>query len=144
MNIIDVLGLELKSQEKIEPEKINEYLTKKSEVNVKEDEVLGKFAKIAVDIGKLTDKKNQAYGDSFTKVGEFLKILYPEGIPVHAYTDALCIVRIFDKLMRIATDKKAFNEDPYKDIAGYALLGLAKIRQQEPESETVDPQLKLF
>jgi hypothetical protein len=37
----------------------------------------------------------------------------------------LLLVRIFDKLKRIATSKQAFEEDPYKDIAGYGILGVA-------------------
>jgi hypothetical protein len=33
------------------------------------------------------------------------------------------VVRILDKLFRIANDKSAFNEDPWQDIAGYGILG---------------------
>lgn len=96
----------------------------------------GKYEKLGKEIGGLCDKKNEAYGDSFSQVGKFLEILYPNGIPVSAYTDALCIVRIFDKLKRIATDKDAFSESPYRDIGGYALLGAMKDeidRRQELE-----------
>jgi len=85
-----------------------------------------KYTELAKEIGNLVDEKNKAYGNSFNEVGEFLKILYPNGIPVESYTDALCIVRIFDKLKRIATNKDAFGESPYRDIAGYALLGAQK------------------
>lgn len=85
-----------------------------------------KYTELANEIGNLVDEKNKAYGNSFNEVGEFLKILYPNGIPVESYTDALCIVRIFDKLKRIATNKDAFGESPYRDIAGYALLGAQK------------------
>jgi hypothetical protein len=35
----------------------------------------------------------------------------------------LAVVRILDKLFRIANDKNAFNEDPWQDIAGYGILG---------------------
>jgi hypothetical protein len=84
----------------------------------------GTFEKTAQQVGKLVDEKNAAYGDSFAKCGEFLKLLYPNGIQPHQYTDALCLVRIFDKQMRIATRKDAFGESPYRDIAGYGLLGL--------------------
>jgi len=85
-----------------------------------------KYEELGKQIGALVDEKNKAYGDSFGQVGKFLEILYPNGIPVSAYTDALCIVRIFDKLKRIATNKDAFGESPYRDIAGYALLGTIK------------------
>lgn len=83
-----------------------------------------RFKKIANQIGELVTSKNQAYGDSFKKTGDFLKILYPDGIPPESYIDALCVVRVFDKLMRIATDKDALGESPYGDIAGYAILGI--------------------
>jgi hypothetical protein len=91
----------------------------------------GKYEKLGQEIGQLVDEKNKAYGDSFGQVGKFLEILYPDGIPVSAYTDALCIVRIFDKLKRIATDKNALGESPYRDICGYALLGTMKDEEQE-------------
>lgn len=87
---------------------------------------MSKYQDLANKIGALVDQKNKAYGNSFGEVGEFLKILYPTGIPPESYTDALCIVRIFDKLKRIATNKEAFGESPYQDIVGYALLGTQK------------------
>lgn len=94
-----------------------------SEVKTKERSAeVGKYEKIGTEIGRLVDKKNKAYGDAFNKSGEFLKILYPEGIRPEQYNDMLAIVRIFDKLMRIATDKNALNENPYNDIAGYGIL----------------------
>ena len=83
------------------------------------------FVAIGKTIGELVEQKNRAYGDSFRKCGEFLKLLYPNGIQPEQYQDALALVRIFDKQMRIATDKTAMAENPYQDIAGYGLLGVA-------------------
>lgn len=74
------------------------------------------FADIAYSIGELVTKKNAAYGNSFAKTGDFLKLLYPKGISVEQYDDALLLVRIFDKMIRIATDKDAFGESPFQDI----------------------------
>ncbi len=73
-------------------------------------------------IGALVDEKNAAYGDSFHKSGEILKVLYPNGVQPEQYQDMLAIVRVIDKLFRIATDKDALGESPWNDIAGYALL----------------------
>jgi len=87
---------------------------------------MGKFKAIAAEIGETVTAKNLAYGDSFAKTGDFLRILYPAGIEPGQYGDALCMVRIFDKQMRIATAKDALGESPYRDIAGYAVLGIAK------------------
>ena len=83
------------------------------------------FTEIGSDIGGLVEKKNAAYGDSFAKSGEFLRLLYPTGIKPEQYGDALAVVRVFDKLMRIATAKDAFGESPWRDIAGYGILGAA-------------------
>jgi hypothetical protein len=82
----------------------------------------GKYEQIGKTIGKLVDEKNKAYGNSFNESSNFLKILYPDGIPVEQYTDALGIIRVFDKLMRIAHKKDAFGENPWNDIGGYAIL----------------------
>lgn len=84
---------------------------------------MGKFANMGKEIGELVEKKNAAYGDSFAKAGDFLRLLYPQGISPDKYDDALALVRIFDKQMRIATDKDALGESPYRDIAGYGILG---------------------
>ena len=81
------------------------------------------YEELGRQIGNLVDRKQKAYGNSFGFSGEFLKLLYPEGLDPEDYQDALCLIRIFDKCKRIATQKEAFEEDPYKDIAGYGLLG---------------------
>jgi hypothetical protein len=83
-----------------------------------------KFEKIGTDIGKLVDQKNAAYGSSFEKSEYILKILYPDGINPDQYRNMLAVTRIVDKLFRIATDKDAFGENPFKDIAGYGILGI--------------------
>ena len=80
------------------------------------------FEKEALKIGKLVSEKNAAYGDSFGKIGEILKILYPNGIRLEDYKNVLAIVRILDKIFRIATDETAMEEEPWKDLMGYALL----------------------
>lgn len=106
-----------------------------------EDTILNKIAEklkeldkphalLAFEAGLLTDSKNKAYGDSFGQASEILKVLYPNGIPIESYTDALCITRIIDKLFRLATHKNYNNENVYADILGYALLGLMKDRNQ--------------
>ena len=84
------------------------------------------YQKVGQDIGTLVEKKQKAYGDSFGRSGEILEILYPDGIPPSKYKNVLAIIRIIDKLFRIATDEEAFNEEPWKDICGYALLMISK------------------
>ena len=84
------------------------------------------YEELGRDVGKLVEEKQKAYGDSFGRSGEVLKILYPNGVRPEQLDDMLFIARVVDKLFRIATDKDALGEDPFRDIAGYGLLGMAK------------------
>lgn len=86
-----------------------------------------KSLKMAEQIGKLVAEKQAAYGDSFGKSGQVMRILYPDGIRPDQIDDALCVVRIVDKLFRIATDRDALGESPYRDIAGYGILGAVRV-----------------
>ena len=79
--------------------------------------------KMAGEIGELTAEKNAVYGDSFARAGHILKELYPNGVKPDQYGDMLAVARIVDKLFRIAARKDAFGESPFKDIAGYGLIG---------------------
>lgn len=84
---------------------------------------LDRFPELGKEIGELVKTKQLAYGNSFGLSGDVMRALYPYGISPEQYDDALTIIRIVDKLFRIATDKDALGESPYKDIAGYGLLG---------------------
>jgi hypothetical protein len=83
----------------------------------------GKYEDLGGEIGALVDRKNVAYGDSFNRGAEILAVLYPRGVKLEQYKDMLATVRVIDKLFRVAKDKNAFGESPWRDIAGYGLLG---------------------
>lgn len=89
------------------------------------------YQKIGSEIGALVIEKQKAYGDSFGNAGAVMKILYPQGIDAEKMDDALTIVRIVDKLFRIANKKNAFGESPYRDIAGYALLAVGRDEREK-------------
>lgn len=74
----------------------------------------------------LVVKKQAAYGDSFGKSGEVMRLLYPAGIPPEKLDDALTVVRVLDKLFRIATDRDALGESPWCDVLGYSLLAVVR------------------
>jgi hypothetical protein len=84
------------------------------------------YEQLGEDLGKLVAEKNAAYGSSFAESHKILSVLYPNGIQPEQYTDALAVIRVIDKLFRIATAKDAFGESPWRDIAGYGILGAAK------------------
>lgn len=84
------------------------------------------ISKIGESIIRTVQEKQAAYGDSFGQAGKIMAILYPDGIRPDQMTDALAVVRIVDKLFRIANFKSAFGECPYSDIAGYGLLGAVR------------------
>jgi len=65
------------------------------------------YKQIGIDVGSLVDEKNAAYGSSFAECHKILSVLYPSGIKPEQYTDALAIIRVIDKLFRIANKKHA-------------------------------------
>lgn len=89
------------------------------------------FERIGSEVGRLVEAKNKAYGDAFAKAGEVLRVLYPDGVKPEQYQDMLGVVRVIDKLFRIATDRDALGETPWKDIAGYGVLGVARSEHVE-------------
>lgn len=93
------------------------------------------FQEIAEQIGKLVTEKNQAYGSSFKTSAVALRLLYPDGIQPKSYRDALLLVRVWDKMMRIATDKDAFGESPWRDIVGYGILGASTDAERRAEAQ---------
>jgi hypothetical protein len=93
------------------------------------------FVDLGKEVGELLRKKNAAYGNAFEESEKVLKVLFPSGVSVEKYRDFLTITRIIDKLFRIATDKDAFSEDPWRDIAGYAILSLWS---QQPARRGID------
>lgn len=84
------------------------------------------YEKIGKELGRLVAEKQAAYGDSFGQSGAVLRVLYPGGISPDQYDDALAVVRVVDKLFRVANQRDYAGESPWRDIAGYGLLGLAR------------------
>lgn len=99
---------------------------------------MSKYESLGAEIGRLVETKQLAYGDSFGKAGRVLRELYPEGVKPEQYDDLLAITRIVDKLFRIATDRDALGESPYRDVVGYGLLGAAK--SGKPTAEPAIPK----
>lgn len=93
------------------------------------------FNEIAKELGELVTEKNAAYGSAFQVSGDVLRLFYPDGVKPEQYKDLLLVARICDKLMRIASRKDAFGESPYKDIAGYAILGIS----MDTHKTTIEP-----
>ena len=83
------------------------------------------YEKVGSEIGRLVDLKQRQYGDSFHRSADILRILYPDGVQPTDYQDMLAVVRVLDKLFRIANRDQG-DESAWTDIAGYGLLGAAK------------------
>lgn len=83
------------------------------------------YKDLGAAIGELVDEKQEQYGNSFGRAGEILQILYPGLINPEQYKDMLAVVRIIDKLFRIANGDQG-SESAYQDIAGYGLLGAGR------------------
>lgn len=89
------------------------------------------YEELGRQLGKLVNAKQKAYGDSFGKSHEILKVLYPNGVKVDQYIDLLTICRVIDKLFRLATDPNWGDESPWLDISGYGLLGAGKSQMEK-------------
>lgn len=82
------------------------------------------YNKIAKEVADIVEQKNKTYGNAAGECNLFLELLYPDGVSVKDYKNMLFLVRLWDKIKRIATDKDAFGEEPEKDIIGYCLQKL--------------------
>ena len=96
---------------------------------------------IGTELAELCSEKNKAYGSSFEKTEPFLKLLWPNGIRPDEYQDLGLVFRVFDKMMRVANQKEAFGESPWRDIAGYGMLGAAQDEQPEKKPSQDAPQI---
>lgn len=79
------------------------------------------YERIGKEIGKLVDVKNAQYGDAINNTKEFLQILFPDGIKPEQYGEVGLLVRVFDKMKRIANGNRG-GENAWNDIAGYGIL----------------------
>ena len=92
----------------------------------------GVYDEIAADVAALVTSKQAAYGDSFGRSGEVLRILYPNGIPAEKHAR-----RAHNRpgrstsLFRVATRKDAFGESPWRDVVGYGLLAIKRDEHKE-------------
>jgi len=106
---------------------------------------MSNYRALAEQLGDLVESKQRQYGNSAGNSGDIMRVLYPIGIHPKQYRDALLVVRVLDKLNRIAQrgpdGRDLGGESPWRDIAGYGLLGLAADEKQEsaPPQKTPRP-----
>ena len=76
--------------------------------------------------------KNKTYGNSYSKSATLLAILYPS-IGIHQYVDAHVIIRMLDKLSRIASGDIEVEQklDAWIDLAGYAMLAATDLIEED-------------
>jgi hypothetical protein len=70
----------------------------------------GDYRVIADAIACTVEEKQEAYGDSFGRSGAVLREMYPDGIHPDQYDDMACVVRIIDKLFRLAHEPEALRK----------------------------------
>jgi len=93
---------------------------------------------VACDVVVVVEEKNREYGSAFQKVSEILSILFPNGIPTSKYHDVAILVRVLDKICRIANaNDKGARKDAWLDLTGYGLLRLSEGDLNGVEDERV-------
>jgi len=91
---------------------------------------ISEYEATALGIGALVTAENRAYGDTFRRSGEIMKILYPGGIKIDQFEDALVVIRILDCFFLLATNRGVFGESPWEDITTCALLRRTQVEKQ--------------
>ena len=88
-------------------------------------EYVGKWQTIADDMTSLLKAKRDSYGNNLACTPEIMKLMYPSGITHEQLDDFLILVRMVDKMFRIANGANfKLGEDAWKDLAGYAMCVL--------------------
>jgi len=108
------------------------------------EDVKAEYEVQADKLVKLLQKKRDAYGDNLSSGAKFLTMFYPDGIPVAAYKDLLIMVRVLDKLFRLANQHRHDDsgdgffddESPWWDVAGYGLATVVDRVLEERERRT--------
>ena len=97
------------------------------------------YEAIGEEIGVLLNEMQAAYGDAFGKMKQVFDVFYPNGVQPHQYQNVLTMVRILDKLFRVSnlpeSNEDRMHEEPWKDIAGYAILALSQRYLSEVTNE---------
>jgi len=93
---------------------------------------------IARDVAGMVREKNRGYGGALQKVSRTLSILFPNGVPTSKYHDVAILIRVLDKICRIASaNDKDVKKDAWLDITGYGLLRLSEGDLNGVEDERV-------
>lgn len=98
----------------------------------------GRHERLAVEVGALCDRKNEAYGNTGTSTGKMLAYFYPNGVPVDQYNRMLILARMFDKIARLTNlggGRRALGEDAARDLVGYALVLCDLLDSEEGDEE---------
>lgn len=86
-------------------------------------------------LGALVLEKQRQYGNALKRAAEMLAILWPDGLPVDQYLDACSVMRVIEKLSRVAAGDLG-DESAWLDIAGHGLVAARLSRQSVSDFET--------
>lgn len=86
----------------------------------------GKIRDIVNDAVMTFIVKQREYGNTDEIVVSAMKALYPSGVPLERYYEAIFTLKILEKLSRLSSLSLSEERlrDAYKDVVGYGLLGV--------------------
>ncbi len=92
-------------------------------------------------VGRLVGEKRRQYGNALEKSAAILTLLFPGGIQPVQYVDACSMMRVLEKLSRVASGDQG-DESAWIDIAGHGLVAAkhavtASIRERTYLDEAV-------
>lgn len=82
-------------------------------------------------------QKKKEYGNTDEIVVSAMKALYPAGVPLERYYEAIFTLKILEKLSRLSSTSLSEERlrDAYKDVVGYGLLGVDAYNREIDKKE---------
>ena len=87
---------------------------------------MSEFEKIAIEVARMVDVKNEEYGECYKVAPELLKLFMPDGISSDKYEDIAIVLRLIEKVARLL-GPTTNTKDIWADIIGLGLNGYKNV-----------------
>ena len=97
----------------------------------------GKLKELVTTAVSTFNTKQKEYGNTDEIVVSAMKALYPAGVPLERYYEAIFTLKILEKLSRLSSTALTEERlrDAYKDVVGYGLLGVDAYNREIEKKE---------
>jgi hypothetical protein len=82
-----------------------------------------RFKEKALEVAEMLERKSEEYDAPYDSDNEFLKIMYPDGVPPNQYSNMVLCLRLYDTLKKLT---KTGDTKYIEYIAGYGILAMCE------------------